>query len=80
LPDELERSRKRCHYEIKPTTCFQFDALKIRRVQEIFKAKTEIGTIGHPSDFAIDGHKRRIAASLFDLSELHASKELNFIF
>jgi hypothetical protein len=42
---------------------FQLDAVKIRRAQKVFKAKTETEAIERALDFAIDEHeKNRLAA------------------
>jgi hypothetical protein len=37
---------------------FQLDAGKIKRVQKVFKAKTETEAIERAMDFAIDEHER----------------------
>jgi hypothetical protein len=42
---------------------FQLDAIKIKRAQKVFKAKTETEAIDRALDFAIDEHeKNRLAA------------------
>lgn len=42
---------------------FQLDAIKIKRAQKVFKAKTETEAIERALDFAIDEHeKNRLAA------------------
>ncbi len=42
---------------------FQLDAVKIRRAQKVFKAKTETEAIERALDFAIDEHeKNRLVA------------------
>jgi hypothetical protein len=37
---------------------FQLDAVKIRRAQKVFKAKTETEAIERALDFAIDEHEK----------------------
>lgn len=37
---------------------FQLDAIKIKRAQKVFKAKTETEAIERALDFAIDEHER----------------------
>jgi len=53
----MATSRNRSHKH------FQLDAVKIRRVQKVFKAKTETEAIERALDFAIDEHeKNRLVA------------------
>ena len=46
---------------------FQLDAVKIKRAQKVFKAKTETEAIERALDFAIDEHeKNRLVAEAHD--------------
>jgi hypothetical protein len=42
---------------------FQLDAIKIKRAQKVFKAKTETEAIERALDFAIDEHEKNRLAS-----------------
>lgn len=74
----MASSRNRVHKH------FQLDAIKIRRAQKVFKARTETEAIELALDFAIDEHEKnrlateanqRFVASGVEIQDLYGKLE-----